>query len=307
VGATNPDRSGQRSGATPGFIGADTTARTPPTPTSRARAGPQLVSENSGHAQQLSRIVELEIIPRLLLMHSHAVAASRRTGVTITSAHVSTLAELAVDDDAFGVPRFLQALTQAGATPNQVLLELLGPCAALMGSWWCSDVFDFADVTIGMCRLQQALHEHVFQARPVLPSGAPSILVAAPPESQHTFGAAIAAECFAHAGWQAQYSAGLGWDALGGLLGGEFFDVLALSLSCDAQVASVNSGIVKLRQASCNASIAVLVGGPLALATDDLDTRCGADGMAISAGAAVELAERWLARMGRDRHSAGIG
>ncbi|KQP35371.1 B12-binding domain-containing protein [Pseudorhodoferax sp. Leaf274] len=265
------------------------------------------MSDNSGHAQQLSRIVELEIIPRLLLMHSHAAATSRRSGVKITSDHVSTLAELAVDDDPLSVPRFVQALTQAGATPNQVLLELLAPCAALMGSWWCSDVFNFADVTIGICRLQQALHEHVFLARPVLRGGAPRILVAAPPESQHTFGAAIAAECFAHAGWDAQYAPGLGWDALGETLNGERFDVMALSLTCDAQVPGVSSGIVKLRQLSCNPAMGVLVGGPLALSGGDLDVRCGADGMVLSIGAAVEWAQRWVAGSSREGDAAGTG
>ena len=308
MGAMNPDWSERRSAASPGFIRADTEADSQQPPgAARARAGPQLVSDNTGHAQQLSRIVELEIIPRLLLMHSHAAAASRRSGVTITSAHVSTLAELAVDDDPLSVPRFVQALSQAGATPNQLLLELLGPCAALMGSWWCSDVFDFADVTIGMCRLQQALHEHVFQARPAVRSGAPRILLAAPPGSQHTFGAAIAAECFAHAGWDAQYESGLDWDAMGALLHREFFDVMALSLACDAQVESVSSGIVKLRQQSCNPAIAMMVGGPLALANDDLAMRCGADGMAVSACAAVEWAQRWVDHTGRDRNAAGNG
>ncbi|KQP18246.1 hypothetical protein ASF43_10485 [Pseudorhodoferax sp. Leaf267] len=266
-----------------------------------------MVSDNSGHAQQLSRIVELEIIPRLLLMHSHAAATSRRSGVKITSDHVSTLAELAVDEDPASVPRFVQALTQAGATPNQVLLELLAPCAALMGSWWCNDVFDFADVTIGICRLQQALHEHVYLARPPLRGGASRILVAAPPESQHTFGAAIAAECFAHAGWDAQYAAGMSWEALGEMLRGEPYDVMAISLTCDAQVASVNSVIVKLRQLSCNPAMGILVGGPLALSSDDLHLRCGADGMVLSIGAAVEWAQRWVTDLGQGSDAAGTG
>lgn len=304
MGATSPDRPERRSAAQPGVFRTDAQQ---PAAAPQARVGPQLVSDNTGHAHQLSRIVELEIIPRLLLMHAHAASASRRANVKITSAHVSTLAELAVDDDPLSVPRFVQALTQAGATPNQILLELLAPCAALMGSWWCSDVFDFADVTIGICRLQQALHEHVFQARPALPSNAPRILVAAPPESQHTFGAAIAAECFAQAGWDAQYAPGVSWEALAEMLEEEFFDVIALSLSCDAQVESVSSVIVKLRQQSYNQSIGVLVGGPLALSGEKLDVRCGADGMAPSIGAAIELAQRWVDGADHDRNTADTG
>ncbi len=307
MGASNPDRSERRSSASPlRYNSADTMANhSPPADGPRARAGPQLVSDNSGHAQQLSRLVELEIIPRLLLMHAHAVAEVRRVGVTITNAHVSTLAELAVEDDPQSASRFVHALVDAGATSRQVLLELLGPCAALMGSWWCSDVFDFADVSIGLCRLQHAMHEHVHLTRPALRDGAPRILLAAPPESQHTFGAAVVAESFAHAGWDAQYAPGLNWEDLRELVASEFFDVLGISLSCDAHVAMVASGIVNLRLSSRNRHISVMVGGPMAARHQDLAQRCGADGMAAGAGAAVDLAQRWHADMARNTESSG--
>ncbi len=293
MAAWNPDRSERRTAQPLDLFGADQAAGNPQSPGGhRVRTGPQLVSDNSGHELQLSRVVELEIIPRLLLMHSHSTAEAR--GMAITSAHISTLAELAVDDDANSASRFVRALAEAGATPRQLFLELLGPCAALMGSWWCDDVFDFAEVTIGLCRLQQALNEQASRSRPPLLCGAPRILLAAPPESHHTFGAAIATECFAHAGWDAQYAPGLSWEALRCLLAYESFDVLALSLSCDAQVVSVASAIVGLRRVSSNQRIGVLVGGPLAHACGDLAARCGADGVAVEAGAAIEMAQRWL-------------
>ncbi len=306
MGARNPDRSDRRS-ASPlrSKINDAIGGHSPSREGEPARAGPKLVSDNSGHEQQLSRVVELEIIPRLLLMHAQAAAELRRGGVTITSTHVATLAELAVENDPQSASRFVHALADAGATPRQVLLELLGPCAALMGSWWCSDVFDFADVSIGICRLQQALHDHVYMARPALRQGAPRILLAAPPESQHTFGAAIAAECFVHAGWDAQFAPGLDWESLGGLLEDEKFDVLGVSLSCDAHVVQVASGIVELRRMSRNPRLGVMVGGPLASARDDLATRCNADGMATGAADAVEWAQRWVGETVRNTDSMG--
>jgi len=272
-----------------------------------ARTAPQLVSDNSGHEQQLSRVLELEIIPRLLMMHAQSAVAARAPGLTITAAHVTTLAELSVDEDAGSASRFVQALAEAGATPQQILLDLLGPCATLMGSWWCEDVFDFTEVTIGLCRLQQALNEQVAHARPALQSGAPRILLAAPPESQHTFGAALAAECFAQAGWDVQYAPGLSWEALRCQLAYERFDVLGLSLSRDAEVVSVTSAIVGLRRVSVNPGIGVLVGGPLALACDDLASRCGADAQVDRADAAVDWAQRWLDQTAGDRDSSGGG
>lgn len=300
MASTNPERSERRSAQASDPAGTASSVAPSPSgnPTvngsSMARSRPTLVLDNSGHEQQLSRVVELEIIPRLLMMHAQSGPAARAPGLVISDAHVKTLAELAVDEDANSASRFVQALAEAGATPNQILLELLAPCATLMGSWWCEDVFDFTEVTIGICRLQQALNEQAAHLRPALPSGAPRILLAAVPESQHTFGAALAAEYFAIAGWDVQYAPGLSWEALRCQLAYEHFDVLGLSLSCDAEVMSVASAIVGLRRVSTNQGLGVLVGGPLALACDDLATRCGADGQAAKVDAAVEWAQRWL-------------
>ena len=300
MAALNPERSERRAAQEsdpvgPAFSVAPTSpGRVSASESPLARSRPTLVHDNGGHEQQLSRLVELEIIPRLLMMHAQSAVAARAPGLTITAAHVTTLAELSVDEDAGSASRFVQALAEAGATPQQILLDLLGPCATLMGSWWCEDVFDFTEVTIGLCRLQQALNEQAAHARPALKSGAPRILLAAPPSSQHTFGAALAAECFALAGWEVQYAPGLSWESLRCQLAYEHFDVLGLSLSCDAEVVSVASAIVGLRRVSINQGLGVLVGGPLALACGDLATRCGADGQVAKADAAVEWAQRWL-------------
>ncbi len=261
---------------------------------SRPWGTPRLVSDNSGHAQQLSRVVEYEIIPRLLLMHAHTTAPARRDGIVLTHQHVRALAELAVSDDPMCAIRYVQSLQDAGATAHQVLLELLSPCAALMGQWWCDDSFDFAQVTTGLCRLQQALDRQVHAQRPAIAADAPRIVFAAPPRAQHTFGAAVAAECFALAGWDARLATTQDWAGLRGILASESIDILALSLSCDSDVEQVASVIVELRTASLHKRLGVLVGGPLALDQPDLAQRCCADGIALTAGAAVDLAKRWL-------------
>lgn len=313
MASTNPERSAQRKAQAADLAGTESRSVQPPansvpaTASTTNRSRPTLVHDNSGHEQQLSRVVELEIIPRLLMMHAQSAPAVRAPGLATTHAHVTTLAELAVDDDANSASRFVQALSEAGATPNQILLDLLAPCAALMGTWWCEDVFDFTEVTIGICRLQQALNEQVAHARPALRVGAPRILLAALPESQHTFGAALAAEYFALAGWDVHYAPGLSWEALRCQLAYEHFDVLGLSLSCDAEAMSAASAIVGLRRVSMNQGLGVLVGGPLALACDDLATRCGADGQVAKVDAAVDWAQRWLDQTAGDRDSSGGG
>lgn len=272
-----------------------------------SRSGPHLVADNPGHEQQLSRVVELEIIPRLLMMHANTPPIRRVSKLVITDAHVSTLAELAVDDDARSASRFVQALAEAGASPQQILLDLLSPCAVLMGTWWCEDLYDFTQVTIGLCRLQQALNEQAARVRPVLAAGAPRLLLVTAPGSQHSFGVALVAECFALAGWEVDCAPGLSWSQTSDVLAQGFFDVLGVSVSCDADVASVRSAIVGLRQVSINQGLGVLVGGPVALACDELATRCGADGQAAKADAAIDWAQAWLDRRACHRDVPGAG
>lgn len=263
-----------------------------------APPGPHLVADNAGSDAQLSRVVELEIIPRLLLMHATPGQGLARSGIHINAAHVATLAELAVDDDGQAAARFSAALVSAGATPRQLLLELLAPCARLMGSWWCDDVFSFSDVTIGLGRLQQLLHSQAAALRPPLAANAPTALFTALPGSQHCFGAALVAECFAQDGWQVQYLPPGDWPAVHLLLARESFEMVGLSISCDAELASSASAIVDLRQASCNPDLRVLVGGPQTRLHADLAQRVGADAQADDADSALALGRRWTTRPG---------
>lgn len=265
---------------------------------SRARlAGPHLVADNPASEAQLARVVELEVIPRLLLMHALPGRVPSGEGLRLGSAHVSTLAELAVDRDAQAAGRFTATLVAAGATPRQLLLDLLAPCARQMGTWWSDDLFSFSEVTLGLWRLQQLLHEQLAALRPTLRRDAPAALFSALPGSQHSFGPALLAECFAQAGWRARYEppspSDEGWAGLQSMLANDRFVIFGLSISRDVEVASIASAIFDLRQASCNPALRVLVGGPLALVRDDLAAVCGADAQALDADAALALARQW--------------
>ncbi|MFX8024223.1 B12-binding domain-containing protein, partial [Acinetobacter baumannii] len=72
----------------------------------------------------------------------------------MTDEHVHTLARLAVEGDADSASSYVRALLDAGASQEQVFLDLLAPCARWMGELWEQDRFDFSQVTIGLWRLQ---------------------------------------------------------------------------------------------------------------------------------------------------------
>lgn len=263
-------------------------------------APPRLVASNTSQDLQLSRIVELEIIPRLMLMHR---AQSLPDGpvlplpvLSLTTEHVHTLARLAAEGDADSASSYVRALIDAGASQEQVFLDLLAPCARWMGELWEDDRYDFSQVTIGLWRLQRVLHEQGSRFNPVVQPDADShrALLAAVPGAQHTFGVVMAAEFFSRAGWDVDCEPKATWAELQGRLTGNWFDMFGLSIATGDSIAHVASAILDMREASANREIFVMVGGPMAAQMPDLAVLCGADAMASEACSAVEVAKSSL-------------
>lgn len=272
----------------------------PPAEDDRPRlTSPHLVSSNTPQDMQLSRIVELEIIPRLMLMHSVQPLQDcpPLPTLALTVEHVHTLARLAAEGDADSASSYVRALLDAGATQEQVFLDLLAPCARWMGELWEEDRYDFSQVTIGLWRLQRVLHEQgsrfTQMARPDADSR--RALLAAVPGAQHTFGVVMAAEFFSRAGWDVECEPKTTWAELQTRLTRNWFDMFGLSIATGDSIPHVASAILDMRQVSANRNIFVMVGGPMAAQMPDLAQLCGADAMASEACGAVEAANSGVA------------
>ena len=249
---------------------------------------------------QLSRLVELEIIPRLMLLHRVPSQAPQSPAprVQISVEQVHALADLAVDGAPDAVQASVERLLEAGASHEQIFLDLLTPCARWMGELWEQDLYSFSQVTIGLWRLQQVLHE--LAAPPLALAGAEGdsrrVLLAAVPGSQHTFGVAMAGEFFSRAGWDVACEPRVSWHELKLRASREWFDVFGLSVSSSEGLAQVASGILDIRKAAANPQLFVMVGGPMAACMPDLAQRCGADAMACDAPSAIAVAQASLRR-----------
>ncbi|TXI19818.1 MAG: cobalamin B12-binding domain-containing protein [Roseateles sp.] len=258
-----------------------------------AAPGRRMPDPCAGAQDPLARLVELEIIPRLMLLHRAPASGLRVGALAITPAHVDALTERAVHDDADSASRYVRGLLDAGATQEQIFLDLLTPCARHMGVLWEQDVWSFSEVTIGLWRLQRVLHE--LSARPDrLAPRAPQerrILLAAEPGTQHTFGVAMVAEFFCRAGWLVDCEPQARWTELRARLGRQWFDVFGLSISSSEGIPQIASVILDMRKASANPGLFVMVGGPMAAQMPDLARLCGADAAAGDANLAVALAQ----------------
>lgn len=261
---------------------------------------PHLVASNTSQDLQLSRIVELEIIPRLMLMHSAQPLRERppMPVLLLTTEHVHTLGHLSVEGDADSASGYVRALLDAGATQEQVFLDLLAPCARWLGELWEDDRFDFSQVTIGLWRLQRVLHEQGSRFSPVSRPDADSrrALMAAVPGAQHTFGVVMAAEFFSRAGWDVECEPKANWAELQGRLTVDWFDMFGLSVATGDSIPHIASAILDMREASANPTIFVMVGGPMAALMPDLAQLCGADSMACDACSAVAAANSGVSR-----------
>jgi MerR family transcriptional regulator, light-induced transcriptional regulator len=172
------------------------------------------------------------------------------------------------------------ALRAQGTPLDVVFLRLFAPSARYLGELWQEDICDFADVTIALSLLQQLLRELVPDGEVEPRPGARRALLVAAPGEQHTFGIFIVQEFFRRAGWQVCGGFPSTIEELVNVAASEPFDVVGLSVSCDASVERLTTVIRTIRRCASNPAFQMMVGGRFFLEHPEFVTRIGADATA---------------------------
>jgi methanogenic corrinoid protein MtbC1 len=260
-----------------------------------------LASQRPAVEERLSRLVntiERDIIPRLVRAHAptSAVAAAPVAGpgrddVLAFTAHVMARNDGAIDAQ-------LAALRGRGVTVESLYVDLLSPVARHLGELWDDDRCHFADVTVGLGRLQQIMRglSSAFGTEIDPPPGGRRVLLMPAPGEQHTFGLSMVAEFFARAGWEVVGVMDPMSNHFQDRVKNEWFDLVGVSAGSSTRLDGMKACIAAVRKHSHNRAVAVMVGGPLFTVQPDLVERLGADGMATDGRQAPALAERLLAR-----------
>lgn len=254
----------------------------------------------------LEATLETEIIPRLLLAHrvgSHAgpqvepAAQDGRPGAD----DVAEFVRLLLDHDTRVGFAYVDALRVQGTGVETLFLELLAPAARLLGELWKADVCDFTDVTIGLSRLQQLLHElsPAFEDEAAREFSGRRLLLATAPGEHHTLGLMMVEEFFHRAGWDCTSETGSGIDELAKIVRRHHFDVVGLSVSCETLLGGLADSIRAVRAASRERSVIVMVGGQIFLDRPELAARLGADATAYDGREAVMQLRTLLAPSAR--------
>jgi methanogenic corrinoid protein MtbC1 len=257
--------------------------------------------------ERLSRAIDNDIIPRLLLARRAERETTRKgvRGQALPTQHdVVELAGLVLTRDVEVARGFVERMQARGTPVETLYLDLLAPTARRLGELWDNDACDFTEVTMGLGRLQQVLHEMsaAFRAEAEPHEHGRRVLLVPAPGEQHSFGLHIVAEFFRRAGWDVWNEPRIASGAdLVQMVRNEWFAVVGLSVASDTRIDALATGIRALRRASRNRAIGVLVGGPLFVAHPELVARVGADATALDGGQAPIQAQNVLALLARRR------
>ncbi|GJE04982.1 hypothetical protein AOPFMNJM_0275 [Methylobacterium jeotgali] len=242
----------------------------------------------------LARVVEADIIPRLMLAHRQDAGPSGGNILPDTD-QVEAFTDLILAPAGADFDSRLSALLASDLAPDSLLLDLLAPTARHLGTLWEDDLCDFVEVTRAMGRLQRIMRAvtHRFDRAPHAPRNGRSVLLLPCPGDTHSFGLTVVARFFHESGWAVSCRTAANEDVVSQVRDG-WFDVVGLSLACEVLVPRMTEMIAGIRRHSRNPALRVIVGGPVFLADPGRVGQVRADATAHDARQAVHVAESLL-------------
>ncbi len=252
-------------------------------------------------SEQLSRTIESEVIPRLMLAHQIDPGWAFGAGEERAEApagNIEEFARLVLRDDPDLAIAYIEARRAEGVALERIFLELMAPAARLLGEYWDQDICDFAQVTIGLSLLQQMLRKYSPAATVDGDANAECrhALVMPAPGEQHTFGICMVEEFMRSGGWRVEHHPAQSGDEIVSLVQDNWYSVVGLSLSSEYFFDQLGECISKIRRSSRNSVIGVMVGGPFFLEHPDLIKGVGADATAVNGPDAVVQARALVHR-----------
>jgi MerR family transcriptional regulator, light-induced transcriptional regulator len=233
----------------------------------------------------LSRTVEVEIIPRLVMAHTNTVPVVRPPNVqTEVGGEVSSFAECVLGVDSHRAAELVQAYRDRGVPLETIYLELLVPTARHLRHLWTEDEWDFAEVTLALWRMQQLLRDFspAFCADAALKSAGLRALLTPAPGEKHDighmmFGLVLAGEFFRRDGWNTWIEPDSASATFIETIRTQWFDVVEFFAGSDKKLDELASNIRLVRRDSCNRNIGVMVCGPAFIERPELVLLVGGD------------------------------
>ncbi|MBS0644338.1 MAG: cobalamin B12-binding domain-containing protein [Acetobacteraceae bacterium] len=268
------------------------------TPPNGAERHSHAALDRQQRASLLTRVVEAEILPRLAMLRAvNATPTEDIVAFTTTEDDNASLVRLLLGPDGAAAEAFIKDLQQRGATAVSLYLGVVTQAARTLGMLWEEDRCDFAEVTIGLGRLQQVVRylSPEFQSAAINHPQPPNILLIPAPGEQHTFGLMIVAEFFQREGWSVTGGPATAPDEAVAIARETWIDVAGFTVASPPRLEGLATCIKTLRRVSRNRDLSIMVGGPLLLRQPEILVRIGADVCAPDALSAVRQASGLIA------------
>lgn len=251
--------------------------------------------------EDLSSIVEGQIIPRLCNAHGPVpavarapIGASTPQDVDVPAGSTETCARLTLTRRPELLDTFFKDFVSLNGSAAAIYSGLLAPTARLLIDLWSRDRISYTEVTIALGRLQHLVHE-LHDVTPYNGNDDPcsrSAFFAPRPGEQQTFGFFVIEEQFRWSGWRTWVETAATNSDMNAGVGSQWFDLFCLSVTRDAHMEDVSDTIRDVRRASRNRELFVLVTGCPFLEHPGLVGFVGADAAAADGGEALKIMSR---------------
>jgi methanogenic corrinoid protein MtbC1 len=243
--------------------------------------------------------IKTQIIPKIVLaLRTLPLPMAPMPAPQAESFDIEQFSRLVLGNDDDAAFSYVESLRAQGAPIESILLDLLAPVARQLGELWESDATDFANVTLGVSRMQRIMRqlgETFSDHRPKTDSG--SVLLTTIPGEQHSFGMSMVAEFFRREGWEISTGPFSSHRELSLLVQDRWFDIVGFSVTSDRRLDELKRDIHDIRRDSRNRSVGIMLGGPMLITRPDLADALGADMKSVDASTAPRQASDLVAKM----------
>jgi len=242
-------------------------------------------------------MVEGQIIP--LLLQAHPAALAVEDGVMqgddcLDAKSVREFARVILSRNPDALGACVERLRTRGVYADRLYADLLAPAANLLADLWHEDELSSSEVTIGLSRLHHLVHDmesataYNGESNP----SARSCLFSPRAGEQQTFGFYIIEELFRWSGWRTWIETAATDADMVADVRCNWFDTFCLSVSRSTDLHDVAMTIDKVRRASRNRDLFVLVSGRPFIERPDLIATVGANAVASTGREALHIAGR---------------
>ena len=252
----------------------------------------------------LTRTIETEIIPRLMLSHrlgqGHSLAAPKKLKA-VGHDDVVEFARLVVMHDVTVAEAYIQVFREQGISLENIFMQLMAPAAKHLGDLWLSDHCSFTDVTVGLSRIYQLVHRFspIFESEAGAGRAAcgRTAFLAPVPGEQHGLGLLLVEEFFRREGWDVWAPSAVTGHEIIRAASQEHYDMIGISVTCGVLLDDLTSVIKAVKSESRNKNVVIMVGGRFFNNQPELVKRVGADATDFDGSQAVRRIDACSARL----------